>query len=162
MRILFVLTLAMGLALLARASAADVKAPEKDKNQIKDHAGKLLGTWVIVSGEEDGKPSPAEKIKGSKMTVDKKSIKLTDKDDKQLWVIDYKLDASKKPAAIDMTVAEGPGASKSSKGIYELDGDTLKLCYALPGGDRPKDFKTKEGAKENCFILKRAEVKTTK
>jgi uncharacterized protein (TIGR03067 family) len=152
----------MSLALLAHASAAVAKDFDKDKSQTKDHAGKLLGTWVVVSGEEDGKPSPPEKIKGSKMTLDKKSIKLTDKDDKQLWVIDYKLDASKNPAEIDMTVAEGPGADKSSQGIYELDGDTLKLCYALPGGDRPKDFKTKEGAKENCFALKRAEVKTTK
>ena len=62
---------------------------------------------MIVSGEEDGKPSPPDKIKGSQMTVDKKTIKLTDKDDKQSWILDYKLDASKKPAEIDMTVAEG-------------------------------------------------------
>jgi uncharacterized protein (TIGR03067 family) len=152
MRILLILMLAAGLALVVRASAADAE----------DHTGKLLGTWVVVSGEEDGKPSPPEKIKGSKMTVDKKSIKLTDKDDKQLWILDYKLDASTKPAEIDMTVAEGQGAGKTSQGIYELDGDALKICYALPGGDRPKDFKTKEGAKENCFTLKRAQVKTTK
>ena len=155
MRVPFILTLALGLGLVVRASAAEIKVSGKD------HADKLLGTWVIVSGEEDGKPSPPEKIKGSQMTVDKKSIKLTDKDDKQLWILDYKLDASKKPAEIDMTVAEGPGAGKSSQGIYELDGDALKLCYGLPGADRPKDFKTKEGAKENCFTLK-PEVKSTK
>ena len=70
---------------------------------------------MVVSGEEDGKPSPEEKIKGSKMTVDKKSIKLTDKDDKQLWILDYKLDASKKPAEIDMTVAEGPAPARPRK-----------------------------------------------
>jgi uncharacterized protein (TIGR03067 family) len=156
MRILFILAAALGLGLVVRASAADAKA------LAGSHADKLLGTWVIVSGEADGKPSPPDKIKGSQMTVDKKTIKLTDKDDKQLWILDYKLDASKKPAEIDMTVAEGQGAGKSSQGIYELDGDTLKICYGLPGANRPKDFKTKEGAKENCFILKRAEVKTTK
>jgi uncharacterized protein (TIGR03067 family) len=162
MRIVLILTLAMGLALVVPASAADAKVSDKDKGQTKDHAGKLLGTWIVVSGEEDGKPSPPEKIKGSKMTVDKKAIKLTDKDDKQLWILDYKLDTSEKPAEIDMTVAEGQGAGKTSQGIYELDGDALKICYALPGADRPKDFKTKAGAKENCFTLKRAEVKTTK
>jgi uncharacterized protein (TIGR03067 family) len=156
MRFMFMLTLTAALALAIRTSASVIKVADKD------HASGLLGTWVVVSGEEDGKPSLQEKIKGSKMTVDKKSIKLTDKDDKQLWILDYKLDPSKRPAQIDMTVAEGQGAGKTSEGIYELDGDTLKLCYSLPGGERPKEFKTKTGGKENCFTLKRAEIKTTK
>jgi uncharacterized protein (TIGR03067 family) len=156
MRVCLILTLTAALASVAGVYASAVKAADKE------HTNQLLGTWVVVSGEEDGKPSPEEKIKGSKMTVDGKTIKLSDKDDKQLWILDYKLDPSKKPAEIDMTVAEGQGAGKSSQGIYELEGDSLKLCYALPGADRPKTFKTTAGAKENCFTLKRAEVKATK
>jgi hypothetical protein len=29
--------------------------------------------------------------------------------------------------------------------IYEIDGDTLKVCYDLGGKNRPTEFKTKEG-----------------
>ena len=142
MRVLFLLGMAAGLGAAFRVSAADAKAPGKS------HADKLLGTWVIVSGEEDGKPSPPDKIKGSQMTVDKKTIKLTDKDDKQLWILDYKLDASKKPAEIDMTVAEGQGSGKSSQGIYELDGDTLKICYGLPGRIGPRILRPRKALRK--------------
>lgn len=151
MRGLFYLALAFGLAAMVRATAADTKVDDK----AREGADKLLGTWSVVGGEEDGKPSPEEKIKGSRMTVDKKSIKLTDKDDKQLWVLAYKTDDTKTPHHITMTVVAGTDDGKSAEGIYEVDGDTLKICYGLPGAERPKDFKTTTGSKENCFVLKR-------
>ena len=151
MRGLFYLALAFGLAAMVRATAADPKGDDK----AREGSDKLLGTWSVVSGEEDGKPSPEEKIKGSRMTVDKKSIKLTDKDDKQLWVLAYKTDDTKTPRQITMTVVAGTDDGKSAEGIYEVDGDTLKICYGLPGAERPKDFKTTTGSKENCFVLKR-------
>ena len=28
-------------------------------------------------------------------------------------------------------------------GIYELDGDKLKVCFTYPGGQRPKEFSDK-------------------
>ena len=37
------------------------------------------------------------------------------------------------------------------EGFYE--GDTVKICYALPGGETPTEFSTKE--KQHCFVLKR-------
>ena len=30
-------------------------------------------------------------------------------------------------------------------GIYELKGDTLKVCFAKPGQNRPTEFTTKQG-----------------
>ena len=140
------LALAVGVVAAVRATAAD-----------PTDADKLIGTWLVVGGEEDGKPAPEDKIKGSRMTVDKKSIQLTDKDEKQLWVLVYKIDDSKTPHWVSMTVKAGTDSGKSSEGIYEVDGDTLRICYGLPGADRPKDFKTTVGSKENCFVLKRVE-----
>lgn len=150
MRTLLILGLAFGLAAV-HATTAD----PKDSDNRKEGADKLVGTWMVVGGEVDGKPSPEEKIKGSMMTVDKKSIKLTDKDDKQLWVLNYKTDDMATPHRISMTVEAGTDNGKSAEGIYKIDGDTLTICYGLPGAERPKDFKTTTGSKENCFVLKR-------
>ena len=39
-----------------------------------------------------------------------------------------------------------------AKGLIEKKGDTVKLIYALPGGETPTEFKTKE--KQLMFVLK--------
>ena len=54
----------------------------------------------------------------------------------------FTLDPTKKVKTIDYTIAEGANEGKTQLGIYELDGDTLKFCYAQPGKDRPTEFKT--------------------
>ena len=40
-------------------------------------------------------------------------------------------------------------------GIYELDGDTLKVCYAHGKKERPKEFKTAPGSGLALVIYKR-------
>jgi uncharacterized protein (TIGR03067 family) len=54
-----------------------------------------------------------------------------------------KLDAAKKPKAIDAYPA---GRDKPLLGIYEFDGDKLKLCFAAPGKERPAAFTSAEGS----------------
>jgi len=57
---------------------------------------------------------------------------------------------------IDITAPEGEQAGKTSKGIYHLEGDTLKMCYAVPDKDRPKDFESKPGSGLTLVIWKRS------
>ena len=64
----------------------------------------------------------------------------------------FKLDAAKKPREITITPSDG---DKPLQGIYELDGDNLKLALSEPGGDRPKEFASKEGTRNAYFVLKR-------
>ncbi len=48
-----------------------------------------------------------------------------------------------------------PNAGKTLPAIYELDADTLRICYDLSGQARPKEFKTTEGTKLYLVTYKR-------
>jgi uncharacterized protein (TIGR03067 family) len=120
----------------------------------KGDARKLEGTWALVSGQDQGKPVPPEKLEGNLVVFSKTTIVANDKDNKKVFVMSYKLNPAQKPRAIDMTISEGPQKGKSAKGIYKLEGDTLQLAYSI-GGDRPTSFTTKKGDKRLSFVLKR-------
>jgi uncharacterized protein (TIGR03067 family) len=45
---------------------------------------------------------------------------------------------------MDITGNEGPNKGKTFLAIYELKGDTLRICYDLSGQARPTEFKTKK------------------
>jgi uncharacterized protein (TIGR03067 family) len=109
-------------------------------SQAQDAKTELEGTWDLVSLERDGKDV---KPKGEKaiMTGDKGVVKVGDK---VIVAATYKLDPSKKPKAVDITYTEGDNKGKTFKGIYQLDGDMLKICRGgSPDDERPTEFKSK-------------------
>ncbi len=60
----------------------------------------------------------------------------------------YTLNHSKDPKTIDYILTAGSGKGKSQYGIWELKGNTLKVCFTEPGKDRqgrPSDFTAGEG-----------------
>jgi len=134
-------------ALLACAPLA-LALPDEDSPD----RSKFLGVYSISSGERDGKPLPQSDFKGSVVTVAKDKILGTDKDAKEFFACTYTLDTTTKPWTIKM-VSTSPKAGERSVGVVEVDGDTVRLCYALPGGKPPATFKA--GEKQHCFTLKR-------
>jgi uncharacterized protein (TIGR03067 family) len=66
-----------------------------------------------------------------------------------------KIDPAKKPRHIDATTTKGEGEGQTYLGIYEIDGDTYKECYASPGRERPTTFDAKEGSGHILFVWKR-------
>jgi len=143
------------LALLLVALGLNVRAADNkaEKPDAKD-ASKLEGRYELVGGEESGKQTPAEHIKGSVVIITGNAIVGTDKDKKEFFSCTYKLDTSSKPWKITMTSKE-PKQGDKAEGVVEVSGDTLKICYALPGGKTPTSFKTEE--KQNCFVLKKVD-----
>jgi uncharacterized protein (TIGR03067 family) len=134
--------------------ALTVTAPALPGDRAKDDAKKMLGTWALIQGEDQGKPVPEDKIKGNLVVISDKTIIANDRDNKKVFVMTYKLDPSQKPAAIDLTIVEGTSKFKSAKGIYVIEGELLKLAYAYEGA-RPTAFTTKPGDKHLSFVMKR-------
>ena len=104
----------------------------------------MEGTWKMESTEAGGKKVEVDdlkdlevKIAGDRYTVRVKGM---------LDAGSLKLDETQKPKTMDATDTEGDDVGKVVKAIYELTGDTLRVCYALDGGERPTEFATKEGS----------------
>jgi len=120
-----------------------------------DDTEKLAGIWTCVSATNDGKELPEAIVKQLKLTLTKDRYK-TEKGTAVLFDGIYKIDSEKKPKHIDITAPEGEQAGKTSMGIYVLEGDTLKMCYANPEKDRPKEFESKAGSGVTLVTWKRA------
>ena len=108
---------------------------------------KLQGAWQVTEGVSDGRPVPREQLERMKVAFagEKMSIFPPDGDGRRTVENTFRLDPGKKPAAIDATRAEGGSEGKTASGIYELDGDTLRLCLpARPEKDRPTEFAAPE------------------
>jgi len=139
----------LGAVVLA---AACVAAQADDK--AKFDPAKLVGTWNYVTGEKNGEKVDPSHFKDSKVVITKEKITLEGPSGK--FVLEYTLDAKKAPVTIDMKMTESPfGAGATAKGIVEVKGDELKMCYATEGG-APATFATKADSKLHLFLLKRA------
>lgn len=115
---------------------------------------KLAGEWTMESAERDGDKVPEEFARSLKRTV-KGDEYIISRDGEELSKGKFKLDASKKPKEIDLTPSSGPAEGQTIKGIYELDGDTFKICYGPPEGERPKEFAAPAGSGNTLAVWKR-------
>ena len=142
----------MKLTVLTGLVCALVVTSAGGQEKGKTDEEKIQGTWSFVSVERGGIDMNDDFIKEAKVTLtaDKVKISAQGKD----MEVGYKLDSTKKPKQIDILINEG-GKEVVSKGIYELDGDDLKVCFGQPGDNRPTEFKTAGGSSEMLVVMKR-------
>ena len=124
------------------------------QDAAKKETAKLEGEWSMVSGEANGFSMAEETVKGGKRVAKDGETAITF-DGQVYFKAKYSVDATKKPKAIDYMMTEGPTKGKTHLGIYELDGDTVKFCFAAPGKERPTEFTAKEGSRRTLSVWKR-------
>jgi uncharacterized protein (TIGR03067 family) len=111
------------------ANADDLKAME--------------GKWKVEKAEAGGKEIESDDLKSLVVAITGNRYEVLLKDKMDAGTL--KLDETQKPKTMDATDTEGDDVGKVIKAIYEISGDTLRVCYAADGGERPKEFATKEG-----------------
>jgi hypothetical protein len=120
------------LTSLAADDSADTKA--------------LQGSWVPVKAELGAQPLPADVLKKITLTLTNQNYEVTitgEQSDSGTWSID----PSTKPKGMTIVGAKGPNAGKTFPCIYEIKGNTFRICYDLSGTKQPTEFKTAAGTK---------------
>ena len=129
--------LCIGLAVGASLSAFAAGSP--------DDAKTVQGDWKPAKAELAGQPMTDAVLKSISLKLDhgKYEVFVGVAPDRGT----YTLDATSKPKGITITGTEGPNQGKTYPAIYELKGDTLRICYDLSGAKRPAEFKSVAGTK---------------
>jgi RNA polymerase sigma factor (sigma-70 family) len=154
------LSLAVGLAcvvgflaadtgvLTYRAVAAERPAPENapqpppGEPARKGDRDLLQGTWKVVAADANGKHQPRDVSDTQRWVIAGGTITVR-YDDGESEELTYRLNEDSRPREIDLAVTAGPFKGSKYKGIYELDGDRLKVRYTrnqLPDAARPTTF----------------------
>src|SRR5438874_12465369 len=108
-------------------------AADDPKDAVKKELKQIEGTWKVTSFELNGNSIGTSGwtivLKGDKYT-------LTFGDNTEEGT--FKIDPAKKPKTVEATSSAG----SARKGIYVLEGNKAKACFATAGQDAPKAFET--------------------
>ena len=124
------------------------EAPKQDAG--KKDLERMQGDWNAVEMVRDGVKLSDDEVEIIFRTVkgDQYAVSLFDK---VIGKGTFKLDATKKPKAIDAL----PTGGKTMLGIYEFDGGRLKTCFAPSGKERPTEFRSKENSGHTLTVWER-------
>jgi uncharacterized protein (TIGR03067 family) len=100
----------------------------------------IQGDWKPVKAELAGQPMPDEVLKTISLKIGDGTyeVHVGSMPDKGTVAVD----SSTTPKSMTITGTEGPNKGKTFPCIYELKGDTLRICYDLSGTKRPTEFKS--------------------
>jgi uncharacterized protein (TIGR03067 family) len=104
----------------------------------------LQGTWRVAALEMDGEAMPAVMLGEARVVIEGSRFASTGMG--TVYEGTLELDASASPARLDMKFDQGPEKGNTNLGIYQVDGDSWKLCLATRGSVRPAAFTSPPGS----------------
>ena len=123
----------VGASVLSGGDAAD--AIKKDK-------AVLQGTWKVTASISKGEKAGADEIKDLYLIFRGDAI-LVREDGKAQENFFFNLDPAKKVKEIDLILKIGPQKGRIDRGIYEIDGATLRICIqSNKDSPRPGEFRS--------------------
>ena len=128
--------------------------PKDEAAATKADREKMQGTWSVQSMETDGKREAADALKNQKAEF--KDNEVFFKGGKQDYKGVFTLDATQKPKAMDTAMTFSPTKLVKTKGIYQLEGDTLTIAWTEePNAIRPKEFVSAANSGVRMIVLKK-------
>jgi uncharacterized protein (TIGR03067 family) len=148
--------------LLFLAATTPLAADRPTRAAAKADRQALQGRWAVVAIEANGKQAPPQGIRGFTVTFRGDEVVMAfpgataDGKDNPEVRGSYRLHPGKQPRAIDFVPAVGPDKGKVVRGIYQLRGDTLKLCLnESAAAARPEAFAAAAGSKRTVLTCRR-------
>jgi uncharacterized protein (TIGR03067 family) len=126
--------------------------PTESQREDAEELAKLRGTWVCVGYASEGNDdAPLGQALASGLNT---TYSITGNTCTCTWGVPgvggktisgaITLHPEQSPKGIDWAY-QYEGKEVTKLGIYEVEGDKLRLCWALTGEDRPKYIRTKKG-----------------
>ena len=139
----------VAMLLVAVALVAADKGEKK-----KSDAEKIQGKWIVVEAYHKDKKDGGQVGKFVTFSGKKMTLRLQRGEGRAFETV-FELRPDKKPRELDM-IFKVSGGEKTFEAIYELSGDTLKICFPDPGKGRPRLMGTAADDERRLLVLKRA------
>jgi uncharacterized protein (TIGR03067 family) len=114
-----------------------------------DPVPELEGEWTMVSCVRDGVPLDEAMVRYGKRVDAHNEVKVSF-GPQVIFKAKYTAQSGQDPKTIDFHSAGG-----LQLGIYELSGETLRVCYGAPGQARPEGYDTAPGDGRTMAVWKR-------
>lgn len=111
----------------------------------------LEGEWMMLAGQRDGQVAPRIIMRGASRSA-RGNVSTVIMQGRIYMKSSYTLDPSKSPKWIDYDVLDGELRGQKQQGIYEIEGNMVKFCFATPGQPRPTDFSAPGGSGRSFSI----------
>jgi uncharacterized protein (TIGR03067 family) len=132
--------------------AASLTALAADK---PDDSKAIQGVWKPTTAVLAGQPLPPPSIQGITLKLKDDCYEVTVEGQAAPDQGTWKLHTATEPKSMSITSTNGPNNGKTFPAIYEVKGDTLRICYDLSGASPPKTFESVPGTKFFLVTYKR-------
>jgi uncharacterized protein (TIGR03067 family) len=137
------------LEVFTRGATAPLTAGAEESAIAPAGEGELVGEWEMVAAWQEGYALDERMVKtGRRVTSATHTATWFGK--QKYMEAAYTTDATGTPKTIDLA-----SKGKTQLGIYEVEGDTMKICFAAPGRPRPTDFEARTGDGRTSAVWKR-------
>lgn len=161
-----------------RQGTSDTTGPEAREEQVVGAEGEsesrngrtIDGYWKVTGVTDNGSPLSSDSIRGIRCVIDGGLLTWTCLDRKEKYRVEF---SQGKGGGIDLVRPLGRWEGVETTplirellnevilGIYELEGDSLRICLAeVDSTRRPSSFKSEEGSALTSIVLKRAPNQT--
>ena len=151
----WLLLVLFGVGILAGTGTPVIGADAPGGDAVKAEMKKLRGTWKVEAAVVNGKIVDADRIREAVIEGDKLTFRPANGKEERVTIA---IDPTQNPKAIDFDPDEKAPDVVPNKAVYELNGDTLKICI----GDHEKRPGKITEAGRAVLILKRVNVSASR